>query len=313
MSTKTTGSSMKNRTVIIGILVIAGIIGTFYFNRQKNTTPPSKQASSLSDNLSPEKEITHGHGLAVDRGDSSKLYIATHHGLLVLVNDKDLYRVGKSRDDYMGFSPHPTDPKIFFSSGHPQTGGNIGFQQSIDNAVTWQKIGNGVDGPVDFHAMAVSPANTNLVYGWYRGNIQVSKDQGKTWYIAGPTNFVVVHLAADPKEESKMYAASPQGLFVSSTSGKEWQPINELQGSFVFTLAIDPQNNQTLLSFSEKLRLAKSTDGGNSWSKINEPFEGGTVFFLAFDPQMPSTIYALTEKNLLFKSLDAGETWIKIR
>ncbi|MBI2030127.1 exo-alpha-sialidase, partial [Candidatus Kaiserbacteria bacterium] len=54
----------------------------------------------------------------------------------MLENEKDLYRVGKSRDDYMGFSPHPTEADVFFTSGHPSRGGNLGFQKSDDGGAT---------------------------------------------------------------------------------------------------------------------------------------------------------------------------------
>jgi photosystem II stability/assembly factor-like uncharacterized protein len=303
----------NNKAILISIVVIAAVLGAVFLNQSKKTDTLPIPQSNQSDALYPENQITHGHGLAVDVFDSNKVYIATHHGLLVLINDKDLYRVGKSKDDYMGFSPHPADSNIFFSSGHPEKGGNIGFQQSSDGAVTWKKVADGVGGPVDFHAMAVSPANPNIVYGWYGGNLQKSTNQGKTWQIVGATDFVVVRLAADPKDDQKLYASSPQGLFVSINQGKTWQPISEFAGSFVATIAIDPANNQTLLSFSEKRKLAKSSDGGNRWESIAENFAGGTVLYIAFNPQNPAIVYALTEKNLLFKSLDRGNKWNKIR
>lgn len=54
-----------------------------------------------SSELMREMSITRGHGLALDVADAERLYIATHHGLLVLKNERDLYRVGASQDDYM--------------------------------------------------------------------------------------------------------------------------------------------------------------------------------------------------------------------
>src|SRR3989344_5855590 len=127
-------------------------------------------SSSIVDStstLTPMDTVSHAHSLAVDSCDSSKLYIATHYGLFVLMNDEDLYRVGDATDDYMGFSTHPTEAKLFYSSGHPNGGGNIGVQKSEDGGVTWTKISDGVEGPVDFHAMTISPVDPNIPYGWY--------------------------------------------------------------------------------------------------------------------------------------------------
>lgn len=297
--------SINGKNILIGGAVILIVIGASVFLSQRTSTTGVNQSKELT----PVSSITHGHGLAVDAKDSSKVYIATHHGLLVLLSDKDLFAVGSKRDDYMGFSKHPIDSNIFFSSGHPATGGNIGFQKSEDGGFTWKKISDGLEGPVDFHAMTVSPANPNLIYGWFRGAIQRSIDGGKNWQMF-PNNFVVVNLATDPNDENIVYAASPQGLMVSTDKGEQW---NALMDGFVSTLAVNPKNSQSLISFSEKQRLAKSENGGKTWTKISESFSGETPLFLAFDSIQPDTIYTLTEKNSLYKSTDSGTIWSKIR
>jgi photosystem II stability/assembly factor-like uncharacterized protein len=294
-----------NNKYIIGIIVATIVIGGFFL-----LSRPSDSERSSSGNLIPIDSITHGHGLAVDVADSSKVYIATHHGLLLLQNEKELYQVGNSKDDYMGFSPHPTNAKVFFSSGHPSFGGNIGFQRTEDGGFTWKKISDGVNGPVDFHAMAVSPVNPDLIFGWYRGALQRSKDGGKNWEVISKTNVPIVSLAADPKDENIVYAASPQGLMVSKNQGKDW---SFLLDGFVSTIAINPQDSQKLISFSEKLKLARSNDGGKNWEPVDESFDGEIPLHTAFDTQKPEVIYTLTEKNSLYKSTDSGITWNKIR
>lgn len=298
---------MTKKLIILFIVAMLGIAVFFMFFRGEKSD--TKELDS-SDKLIPIDSITHGHGLTVDVTDSNKLYIATHHGLLVLVNDKDLYQVGEKKDDYMGFSPHPTDSKIFFSSGHPSNGGNLGFQKSLDGGFTWKKVSDGLNGPVDFHAMTVSPATPNLAFGWYRGELQRSTDGGNSWELAGSTNFPVVGLAADPKDENIVYAASPQGLMISKDKGKEW---NQLLNGFVSTVAINPQDSQRIISYSEKQQLAKSNDSGQTWEKINADFAGETPLFISFSRQAPEIIYILTERNGLYKSLDNGTNWNKIR
>jgi hypothetical protein len=131
-----------NQKKYLAVLLLVAVVGLglFVWSRSTDTSE-----SLIQNQLVPESVISHGHGLAVDPNDSSKVYIATHHGLLVLQNDKDLYRVGASMDDYMGFSVHPTESNVFFSSGHPSLGGNIGFMKSLDGGFTWKKISNGVD------------------------------------------------------------------------------------------------------------------------------------------------------------------------
>lgn len=288
--------------IIIAIIVVVSLIVL-------------KKYKSPAQTFNKETSITHGHGLAVDISDSTKLYIATHHGLLILKDEKELFRIGASRDDYMGFSIHPSNANLFFSSGHPSKGGNIGVQKSEDGGVTWEKISEGVDGPVDFHAMAISPVNPDLMYGWYRGAVQRSDDGGKTWNIVND-NLLAAYLVADPQDENIVYAANPasNGILVSKNKGKDWQVLSkELEGGAIISLAIDPKNSKNIMTFSAKLGgLAKSEDGGLKWTRIAENFDGQTVLHIAFDGNNPSTIYALTHENVIYKSINGGEQWSKI-
>ncbi len=302
---------MKNKKIylIFGVLAIIIIAGIFLQPKNDNAKNNTTSIGSQSKKLIPVDTVTHGHGLATDPNDPMKLYIATHEGLFVLVNEKQLYRVGDSRDDYMGFSSHPKDPKILFTSGHPVGGGNVGFQKSEDGGFSWTKLADGVDGPVDFHAMSVSPANPDVVYGWYRGALQRTTDGGKTWVIVGKTKFVVVGLTADPKDENVLYAVSPQGLFVTRGKGSSW---NRLMEGFVSAVGVSPSDSQSLLSFSEQQRLAKSNDGGKTWQKMDESFNGEVPLFIAFQRQNPKIVYTLTEKNSIYKSIDSGTNWNKI-
>ena len=305
--------------ILVALVVVGGVIILTRQDPEGVQAPygaGSNGSASPQSNLIPEQSISHGHGLVVDVADPSKLWIATHYGLLLLENEKDLYRVGKSRDDYMGFSVHPTDPSIFFTSGHPSRGGNLGFQRSDDGGATWKKISNGANGPVDFHAMAISPVNPNLIYGWYAGNLERSEDQGATWKIVN-REIAAVYLSADSENESKLYAATPrgQGVMVSEDKGTTWQALSPaLEGGAVSVVAVHPQNAQILLVFSQRLGgLGKSNDGGQTWTRVNESFGGEAVLHITFSRIDASIVYALTHENKLFKSSDAGDTWVQIR
>lgn len=298
----------KTKKYLYSGLILVGITLWFFAGEDvdQNNTPVNK--------LVPEKSITHGHGLAVDVRNADNLYIATHHGLLVLKSGKDLYRIGASHDDYMGFTPHPNDPKILYSSGHPKRGGNLGFQKSEDGGFIWKKTSDGIGGPVDFHAMAVSPVNPKLFYGWYRGDLQRSQDEGKTWEIVN-RNFLVVQLTADTTDENIIYAATPNGggALVSRDKGVTWQSLSkDLEGGQVAVISINPANSQEIFVFAEKIGgLGKSTDGGKTWNKVKENFGGETVLYISYDKSQPKNLYLLTHENAIYKSIDGGETWTR--
>jgi photosystem II stability/assembly factor-like uncharacterized protein len=289
--------------VLLGFLLVGGIVFIF------SLTGGSIKDSTVKQELLPITSITHGHGLTTDSKNPQNIYIATHHGLLILKNDKNLFQVGSTNDDYMGFSPDPSNSQIFYSSGHLESGGNIGFQKSVDGGFNWEKVSDGVNGPVDFHAMTVSPANAKLIYGWYQGAVQRSVDGGKTWEIVSRTRVPVVNFAADPKDEAVVYYTSPQGLWVSNDKGATW---NSLLDGFVSTVAINPKDSRNLLAYSETRKLTKSTDGGKTWNTVNVDFSVDTPLFISFSRLNSKIVYLLTENNSIYKSTNSGNAWNKV-
>lgn len=297
-----------NKTLFVTVPIIIVAIGIVLLTQSGADSNKVDQSSDA--NRQPVFDITHGHGLALTA--DSKLYIATHQGLLVLEHDKDLYQVGDKEDDYMGFSSHPADPQTFFSSGHSSASGNMGFQKSDDAGLTWQKISNGLNGPVDFHAMTVSPANPDLVYGFYHGAVHRSTDGGKTWQQF-PVNFGILNFAANPSDENTVYAASPKGLYLSQDKGESWQPLPGPGSGFVSVIAIDPRNSLTLLAYSEGMGgLANSNDKGITWKDLGQNFSGEVPLYITFNKDIPETGYIMTEKNSIYKTVDNGVSWIKI-
>ncbi len=262
--------------------------------------------------LKPVDSISHPHGLSVDLLDPNKVYIATHQGLLVLENE-GLYRLGESQDDLMGFTVDLKYPKTFYSSGHPSSGGNIGFQKSTDGGTTWEKISDGIDGPVDFHSLAVSSQNSDLIYGWYHGTLQRSTDGGSNWSVLDSGLKDVIALNASSSQEGALYAATMSGQLVSKDKGETWSVLSEdLSGSIVVAFTVNPSDPSHMLSFSDSLGLAKSNDGGASWASIPSEFTQDYPTFIAYAPSDSSLLYLITKANLLYKSTDGGETWSKL-
>jgi len=289
--------------VIGGILLIALLIGgAIVLGRTESS------GTALH-----EPRLEHVHGLAVDITNPDRLLIATHHGLLQLdVAANALSQVGTAKDDLMGFTAHPTAPSIYFSSGHPSRGGNLGFQKSTDGGITWQKISDGINGPVDFHSMAISRVNPDIVYGHFRG-LQRSTDGGRTWEMAKGI-IQPFSLSTDPMRESVLYAATQNGVMVSEDTGDTWKGLSpQLEGGAVSAFVISPDAKSTL-AFSETLDgMAKSVDGGLTWQKLGEVFGGHTVLHIAFSKTDTATAFALTDSNSIYRSSDGGSTWVKIR
>jgi photosystem II stability/assembly factor-like uncharacterized protein len=95
----------------------------------------------------------------------------------------------------MSFTVDPSDPETFYASGHPPSGGNLGVLISRNRGASWQRVAEGAEGPVDFHAMDVSRADPRVIYGAYVG-LQVSRDGGHNWQRIGPLPERTFDLAA---------------------------------------------------------------------------------------------------------------------
>lgn len=299
---------MSKYLLIGGIAIL--LIGSFALLRSQN--PETTETESVN-GFTPVSSLSHSHGIAVDVSDASRVYIATHEGLHVLQNGTGLFRVGNTQDDLMGFSPHPTNPNIFFSSGHPARGGNIGFQKSTDGGVTWERVSAGLNGPVDFHSMTVSTANPDNVYGFFGGRLQRSTDSGASWEYANGT-VAPLSLSTHPANPDVVYAATQNGVQMSEDKGDSWKSLSpELDGGAVSLFVLHPDDAQYALTFSERLGgLGKSTNGGMTWERISETFGGDTVLYLSFSKSEPDVVYALTNTNSVYKSTDRGNIWAKV-
>jgi photosystem II stability/assembly factor-like uncharacterized protein len=246
---------------------------------------------------------THIHGIAVDRANPRQLLIATHGGFFRAGPDGRATRVSEVQD-FMGFNPHPAVADLLFASGHPARGGNLGFVTSSDGGKTWTQLSPGVNGPVDFHQMAVSRADPTVIFGVY-GTLQVSRDGGRTWRIAGPAPAGVIALAASSKDARTLYAARTSGLYVSTDSGLTWRPLLEGAAATMVETTADGR----LFTFVAGRGLMKADEGASAFTVLNADWGGRVLIHFAADHTDPLRVYAVTDDSRVLASTDGGRTW----
>jgi len=287
---------MKNRIILLTLVTL--FIGFLYTNTRTGNAAQTYSLDSLASK-------THLHGIAVDSVDPTRLYLATHHGFFLVSADGTATRLSDNGNDYMGFTPHPTNPDVFFASGHPSQGGNTGFIQSVDGGRTWKQLSAGVGGPVDFHQMDVSRVDPNRIYGVFRG-LQVSEDGGNTWQMAGKTPPKLFDLAASANDADTLYAATQQGLLISGNRGKTWKPahFNQSPASMVHAAS-----DGSVYAFVAGLGLLRSPDDSMRWKRLSNDFGDRYLLHLAVDPSNPNNIYAVTNTKQVLASQDGGKTW----
>jgi photosystem II stability/assembly factor-like uncharacterized protein len=301
--------------------------------------------TSSSQNLTGNWMDVHGVGISSTAGandNKNSLYLATHNGLFKKdigdnssssssANASGWIEVGNDISDLMGFTIDPANKGVMYSSGHPQTGGNLGFRMSNDYGVTWQKVSDvTAPTPIDFHTMTVGN-NPKIIYAasGMGDNIFISTDGGNNWTITSPPDGQqVVTLATNQSNSDILYAGTTNGLFSSQDQGKNWQEIeNELViGNNTMITGIElSQDGKTVYAFVVQNEadeagnngyIIKSTDGAKTWTKTEGQIPGAQfVSKFAFDSN--GDVYvALIQDSIdtgvassVYSSNDDGSIW----
>lgn len=256
-------------------------------------------------------EDTHFHGIAVDPRDADRLYLATHHGVFAVGPEGRTRRVSETEDDFMGFTPHPSDPEVLYASGHPANGGNLGFIVSRDSGRSWSKLADGVDGPVDFHQMDVSKTDPSVIYGVF-GDLQRSTDGGRSWRRVGPAPDGIIGLAASSQDADRLYAATQRGLMVSADGGRRWESAHDSRQPATM---VHVTTEGTVYAFIAGTGLIRAKEPNPDWKTLGGGFDGDFVLhFAAGAGSEQPTLYAVTlapetRAQALHVSRDDGRSW----
>jgi len=121
--------------------------------------------------------------------------------------------------------------------------------------------------------------------------------------------------------DSRLYALTSDGLFV--TDGDTWQKLSLPE--LAVSLAVAPDNPQTLYAGCVSTGIYRTTDGGQTWEPINNGLEtipGAAlrVTALAVDERDPNHVALATAYGVggqlvpwgIFESHDGGHSWTKL-
>jgi len=245
---------------IVAIVVVIGVIPTIG-NSNNNPIPQTNDPKVV--------EWRHVHGLGIDPADHSILYIATHGDFYQSISGGPPVKVDKVRADYMAFNAPPIPGIPLYASGHPSSGGNTGLIKSSDGGVTWQQVATILNPPVDFHAMAISKSDPNIIIGFDSGGRGFFKtaDAGKTWENLEYPEYISA-LAISPSDSQSIFAGTGNGIFKSSDGGNTWIQLGTYKGLVVFALALDDEG--ILFASVGTFGLVKSNDLGESWEDLQD-------------------------------------------
>ncbi len=251
----------KKLSVGIAIIVAITLIGSSLV---------LEQSPNVDDSVSNDSRVmnwSHVHGVGLDPGDNSILYIATHGDFYQSIDGSFPVKVNKVRADYMAFNTPLVSGFPLYASGHPSTGGNTGLIKSDDGGMTWEHVSNVIEPPADFHAMAVSKQNPETIIGFDSGARGLFKtvDAGKTWETLEYPEHVSA-LAISPLDPELIFAGTGNGIFKSDDGGENWIHLDAYRELGVFALAFDDTGK--LFASIKTFGIVQFDDSGDMWENM---------------------------------------------
>ena len=196
--------------------------------------------------------------------------------------------------------------------------------------------------------MEVHPTNNQIIYaGTAGGGVWKSNDAGTTFNpIFDDHSQSIGAVAIDPNDpDNVIYVGTGEtwtrnsvsygdGLYKSTDGGSNWKKLGFEKSERIANIIVNPKNSKevyvavlgALWSDSDERGVFKSSDGGETWSKILYVDEKTGAADMTMDPKDPSILYASMwefrrtawsfssggDNSALYKSTDAGKTWNKI-
>jgi len=225
-----------------------------------------------------------------------------------------------------------------------------GLWKSIDSGTTFQPVFD--DQVQSIGAVRIDPRNPKNVWvgtgeSWTRNSVSIgdgvykSTDGGASWTHLGldkTERIARIQVSSASSDTAWVCATGPlwnagedRGVYKTADGGKTWKRVLYVDADTGCSdLAIDPQEPRILYAGFWTFRrgpnyfrsggkgssLWKSTDGGETWRKIEKglPAEDKGRIAVAVAPSRPSVVYALVESRdtALYRSEDLGESWEKV-
>jgi photosystem II stability/assembly factor-like uncharacterized protein len=167
-----------------------------------------------------------------------------------------------------------------------------------------------------------------------------STDGGTSWTALTDTqpSLAVGSIAIDPNNTSIIYVGTGEqnyaqdsyygaGILKSINGGSTWTQLTGTgvgfvppasDPTFIGGVAVEPGNSNVVLAavglagninFGQTGYVARSTDGGSTWTKVLAASGNNAANAVFFDPVNAGVAYAAIQNKGVFRSADGGATW----
>jgi len=286
---------MKDKKFLVSVFVLLALFATALFGL---TGRESKKKVALD-------YLPRVTGVALQANDLSHLYMASRQGFYLTTVDKQAELLARKGDNLTAFATVPNSAGLMYASGFSSTEKPLGFLRSSDGGRIWARISNGADGPVGFHALAVSQSDPKTIYGASKG-MQVSHDGGKTWSKVGGELPGLYNLAVSSMDSKRLYAATRGGLMVSQDGGEHW--IDAYQFQLPVTL-VRVTEKGVLYAYILGKGLMRTTESTLDWELVNNEFGSQVLLQMVTTPDDPNQLMVLSNFGRVLVSQDGGKSW----
>jgi len=191
----------------------------------------------------------------------------------------------------------------------------LGVWRTDNRGDSWTDAGNGLPIEARVSELAVSPTDPGRVFAGIGSSVYLTTDAGNQWSLAGVVQDpgTVSCLVADPSLPAVALAGvasgSQPGVYRTTDSGGTWTFTSAALGSaWIQDLAADPANAASVLAATDQ-GMARSTDGGLSWSPGATTDSFSEVEWSAADP---SLVYARRSSVHVDRSTDGGVSFTEV-
>ncbi|HEY6125075.1 MAG TPA: hypothetical protein VIV63_10495, partial [Steroidobacteraceae bacterium] len=168
-------------------------------------------------------------------------------------------------------------------------------------------------------AVAVDPFFANVAYVATDEGAWRTIDGGFSWQRSAGISVPIEKIVVSPSNRQVIYASSVwnTSLFRSNDGGLNFTETASLPATGkIGALAVDPANAQVVYAIVHNF-LAKSTDGGGTWTMLPARDSTGADYNIGpavlIDPVHPTTltIPSNAQHRGFIRSVDGGATWVR--
>ncbi len=194
---------------------------------------------------------------------------------------------------------------------------HAGLFKTTDGGATWQKISKDFTDSFVW-TVTVDPTNPKTVYaGTDRSGIYVSEDGGKIWRTKNnglPQGYRIdfVKFTTGIRD---LFCIAAGLVYKFNKPHQQWDKLSSglPSDAGITNFVLHPTNPDIMYVSTFGYGMYKSSDGAQSWKKLEKAPSSSPGWGLDIDPMSPDTLYlGLGGSEGMYKTTDGGASWAAI-